>query len=103
MGSEQRYLPGTSVADSWIIATARIKDAILVHKDSEFLQVESRVQLGHNFSHYVGFCPCLFEGTRLVIHRRLGSCPPLPCTCPPLPEILACTLRAVLGDGRRVP
>jgi len=36
-----------SVADSWIIATARIKDAILVHKDPEFLQVKSTVQL-HN-------------------------------------------------------
>jgi predicted nucleic acid-binding protein len=34
-----------SVADSWIIATARIKDAILVHKDPEFLQVKSTVQL----------------------------------------------------------
>lgn len=34
-----------SVADSWIIATARIRDAILVHKDPEFLQVKSTVQL----------------------------------------------------------
>ena len=34
-----------SVADSWIIATARVKDAILVHKDPEFLQVKSIVQL----------------------------------------------------------
>ena len=31
--------------ESWIIATARVKDAILVHKDPEFLQVKSMVQL----------------------------------------------------------
>jgi len=34
-----------SLADSWIIATARVRDAILVHKDPEFLQVKSIVQL----------------------------------------------------------
>ena len=34
-----------SVADSWIIATARVKNAVLVHKDPEFLQVNSIVQL----------------------------------------------------------
>ncbi len=36
-----------SVADSWIIATARFMDAYLVHKDPEFLQVNSFVKL-HN-------------------------------------------------------
>ena len=36
-----------SVADSWIIATARFMDACLVHKDPEFLQVNSFVRL-HN-------------------------------------------------------
>lgn len=34
-----------SVADSWIIATARVNDAVLVHKDPEFMQVSSVVQL----------------------------------------------------------
>lgn len=34
-----------SVADSWIIATARVKNAVLVHKDPEFLQVENIVRL----------------------------------------------------------
>ena len=34
-----------SVADSWIIATAIIEDAILVHKDPEFLQVKSLVKM----------------------------------------------------------
>ncbi|MGA1843331.1 MAG: PIN domain-containing protein [bacterium] len=36
-----------SVADSWIISTARFMDAYLVHKDPEFLQVNSLVRL-HN-------------------------------------------------------
>ena len=36
-----------SVADSWIIATARFMDACLVHKDPEFLRVDSFVRL-HN-------------------------------------------------------
>jgi ribonuclease VapC len=34
-----------SVADSWIIATARVKGAVLVHKDPEFLYAKSIVQL----------------------------------------------------------
>jgi predicted nucleic acid-binding protein len=34
-----------SVADSWVIATARVNDAVLVHKNPEFLQVSSVVQL----------------------------------------------------------
>ncbi|MEW6381741.1 MAG: PIN domain-containing protein [bacterium] len=34
-----------SVADSWIIATARLHGAILVHKDPEFLQVEPAVKM----------------------------------------------------------
>ena len=36
-----------SVADSWIVATARFMDAYLVHKNPEFLQVNSFVRL-HN-------------------------------------------------------
>ena len=34
-----------SVADSWIIATAKYMDAFLVHKDPEFQQVNSIVKL----------------------------------------------------------
>ena len=34
-----------SVADSWIIATAKVNGAVLVHKDPEFLQVINIVQL----------------------------------------------------------
>jgi len=34
-----------SVADSWIIATARLHNAILIHKDPEFLQIKSIVQI----------------------------------------------------------
>lgn len=34
-----------SVADSWIIATAKLYNAVLIHKDPEFLQTESLVQL----------------------------------------------------------
>jgi len=34
-----------SVADSWIIATAKVKGAVLVHKDPEFLQIKKIVQL----------------------------------------------------------
>ena len=34
-----------SVADSWIIATAKVKGAVLVHKDPEFLQINKIVQL----------------------------------------------------------
>jgi len=34
-----------SVADSWIIATAKVKDAVLVHKDPEFIQVSHIVKL----------------------------------------------------------
>ena len=34
-----------SVADSWIIATAKVKGAVLVHKDPEFIQVSHIVKL----------------------------------------------------------
>ena len=34
-----------SVADSWIIATAKLYNAILIHKDPEFLQIKSLVQI----------------------------------------------------------
>jgi predicted nucleic acid-binding protein len=33
-----------SVADAWIAATARLKDAVLVHKDPEFAPVENLEQ-----------------------------------------------------------
>ncbi len=33
-----------SVADAWIAATARLKDAVLVHKDPEFTPVENLEQ-----------------------------------------------------------
>jgi predicted nucleic acid-binding protein len=33
-----------SVADAWIAATARLKDAVLVHKDPEFAAVENLEQ-----------------------------------------------------------
>ena len=36
-----------SVADSWIIATAKVNNAVLVHRDPEFMQVEGKVRL-HN-------------------------------------------------------
>lgn len=34
-----------SVADAWILATAKQLDAILIHKDPEFEQAQSEVQL----------------------------------------------------------
>jgi predicted nucleic acid-binding protein len=34
-----------SVCDSWIIATAMVRNSILVHKDPEFEQVKSKVRL----------------------------------------------------------
>ncbi len=43
--AEIRATHTLSVADSWIIATARVNDAVLVHKDPEFMQASSVVQL----------------------------------------------------------
>jgi predicted nucleic acid-binding protein len=40
LAAEVKASYALSVADSWIIATARLKEAILVHKDPEFLQVQ---------------------------------------------------------------
>lgn len=34
-----------SVADSWIIATAKVQDAVLVHKDPEFMQISDLIEL----------------------------------------------------------
>jgi predicted nucleic acid-binding protein len=43
--AEVKATNSLSVADSWIIATAIIKKAVMVHKDPEFLQVASIVPL----------------------------------------------------------